>query len=224
MMRVSHLLFYIFSLAVGTGHLTVILVYFFGLIRDGKVNYISDILSSDKLYMNLMTFFVLLQLTVCFGFVRVHTPASNATSVLVELLFLALSWIGWCILIIQYEVNGEVSRLHYMGVGLFVCGGVVYFAFLIWELYNRDACVSWVLILLYISSAVLGFLFIVSYFAGSGTAWIFEHTAFIAFSLAHMVLFYQDMEGEAGGSVAGLFDGVRIELNFGCCVSRNTSV
>ena len=207
------MLFYIFSLAVGVGHLTVMLVYFFGLIRDGKVNYISDILSSNKLYMNLMTFFVLLQLTVCFGFVRVHTPASTATRVFTESLFLAVSWIGWCILISRYEVNGEVSRLHFMGVGLFVSGGVVYFAFLIWEMYDRDKCVSGLLVLLYISSAVLGGLFLISYFAGWGVSWIFEHTAFIAFSLAHMVLFYNDMEAEAGVSVAGLFDGIRIELD-----------
>lgn len=212
-MRVSYVLFYTFSLAVGVGHLAVLLIYFIGLIMDKKVNYISDILSSDKLYLNLMTFFVLLQLTVCFGFVRVHAPISNATRVLIELLFLTVSWIGWCILISRFEYNGDVSRLHFMGVGLFVTGGVVYFAFLIWEMYdaNREKGVSRVLVLLFISSAVLGVLFIITYFAGSSVSWIFEHCAFIAFSLAHIVLFSNDMEEEAGVSVADLFDNVRIE-------------
>ena len=75
----AHLCLNVFALLVGTCHIAVILVYFFGCVKDGSKNYISNILSNDKLYMNLMTFFVLLQLTVCFGFVRMHALTSSVT-------------------------------------------------------------------------------------------------------------------------------------------------
>jgi hypothetical protein len=209
----AHLCLNVFALLVGVCHITVILVYFFGCVGEGKATYISDILNDNKLYMNLMTFFVLLQLTACYGFVRVHARSSNVTRVLVESMFLAVSWIGWCILILQYKAHGGVSRLHFLGVGLFVSGGVVYFAFLIWEMYasNQAEDAGGVLIFLYCASVALGFLFILGFFCGWGSAWIFEHAAFIVFSLAHNYLFYVDVREEVGDLGSGIFDSLRIE-------------
>jgi hypothetical protein len=205
----AHFILSLFALSVGICHLVVILVYFFGLVHAGTAKYVSSLLSNDAMYMNLMTFFVLLQLTTCFGFVRLHTYWSTGLRIVTESLFLAISWIGWCILIICYKVEGSVSRLHYLGVGLFVTGGVIYFAFLIWELYrvNQNAYASWVLMLLYFASVFLGALFIIGFFLDWKSSWIFEHLAFTAFSLAHIFLFSVDMCAEH----ISMFKGVRIE-------------
>ncbi len=190
----AHVLLCVFALLVCAGHIAVILVHFFALVRDNRTNYVSDLLNHNKLYMHLMTFFVLLQLTACFGFVRLHAYFSTATRVAAESLFLSLSWIGWCVLILRFEDGEQVSRLHFLGVGLFVGGGVVYFAFLMWELYaaNEREGLSGVLVLLYLASVVLGALFIFGYFSGWELAWICEHCAFVLFSLAHSYLFYLD--------------------------------
>lgn len=213
MMLNAHLFLNLFALLVGISHITVILVYFFGCVKESKATYVSDMLNNDKLYMNLMTFFVLLQLTACYGFVRMHALSSNVTRVLIESFFLAVSWVGWCILLIQYKTNGDVSRLHFLGVGLFVGGGVVYFACLIWEMYasNKAEGAGGVLIFLYCASVVLGFLFILGFFFKWGSAWIFEHAAFVVFSLAHNYLFYVDVREEVGEMGHGLFDSLRIE-------------
>ena len=217
----AHVLLFVFALLVCVGHITVILVHFFGLVRNSNRtdSYVSDLLQHNKLYMNLMTFFVLLQLTACFGFVRLHAHWSTATRVAVESLFLSLSWTGWCVLIVFFEdssssssSNGgnggqqqqqQYSRLHFMGVGLFVGGGVVYFAFLMWELYvantttttelERSGASEWVLVFLYITSAVLALLFIIGYFSGWESAWIFEHCAFVVFSMSHGYIFSLDV-------------------------------
>ena len=193
----------LFSLMAGIGQIVVIMVYFFGLLRDNETEFVSDLLSSnDPLFVNVMTFFVLLQLTACFGFVRLHSPDSTSTRVAIESMFLTVSWVGWCVLILRYNNNNNtdgnnnndrrgVSKLHFLGVGLFLSGGVVYFAFLMWELYsrNRNGYASAALMLLYISSVVLGGLFIIGYFSGWSCAWIFEHCAFMLFSAAHIFLF-----------------------------------
>jgi hypothetical protein len=133
--------------------------------------------------------------------------------VFIESLFLAVAWVGWCILISKFDAGDEVSRLHFFGVGLFVSGGVVYFAFLIWELYdeNQEEWVCAVLVVLYVASTVLGLLFIYGYFAGWGAAWIFEHLSFTVFSLAHFFLFYIDMSDEVEAEGFGLFDSLRID-------------
>jgi hypothetical protein len=214
-MQSIHLLWSAFALVVCVCHITVILVYFLGLVKDHEKDYVSSILHHDRLYMNLMTFFVLLQLTACLGFVRIHARALNAVRVFIETLFLAVAWVGWCILISKFGTGSEVSRLHFLGVGLFVSGGVVYFAFLIWELYDvdREEWVSAILIVLYVASAVLGLLFIYGYFAGWEAAWLFEHLAFTIFSLAHFFLFYIDMNNEVEARGVGLFDSLRIDLS-----------
>ena len=210
----AHVLLSIFALLVGLGHIAVILVYFFGLVRDKKTDFISDILFRDRLYMNLNTFFVLLQLTACFGFVRLHAPFSTATRVALESMFLSVSWVGWCALNLKYNAVGEVSRFHFLGVGLFVSGGMVYFAFLMWELYvaNRRESVNWLLVLLYIMSVAFGGLFILGYFAEWAFAWIFEHFAFIVFSLAHSYLFWLDFcnAEEEEYVESAIFSGVKI--------------
>ena len=200
----AHVLLFAFALLVCFGHITVILVHFFGLVGDSNRtdSYVSDLLHHNKLYMNLMTFFVLLQLTACFGFVRLHACWSTATRVAVESLFLSLSWIGWCVLIVFFEDGGQYSRLHFMGVGLFVGGGVVYFAFLMWELYvanEREGASEWVLMFLYFTSAVLALLFIIGYFSGWESAWIFEHCAFVVFSMSHGYIFSLDVCSGEGG-------------------------
>jgi hypothetical protein len=164
--------------------------------------------------MNLNTFFVLLQLTACFGFVRLHAPLSTATRVALESMFLSVSWVGWCALNLKYNAEGEVSRFHFLGVGLFVSGGMVYFAFLMWELYvaNRRQNVNWLLVLLYIMSVAFGGLFILGYFAEWAFAWIFEHFAFIVFSLAHSYLFWLDFcsAEEEEYVESAIFNGVKI--------------
>lgn len=201
MKLVARVLLSLFALVVCVGHISVIFVHFFGLVREHKSDYVSDLLNHNKLYMNLMTFFVLLQLTACFGFVRLHARRSTVTRVAIESLFLSLSWIGWCVLIARFEDGDRVSRLHFLGVGFFVGGGVVYFACLMWELYERNAheCFSGVLVLLYIVSVFSGIFFIVGYFSDWKSAWIFEHCGFMVFSLAHSYLFYLDaMMGEEG--------------------------
>ena len=207
-MNIARVMLSLFSLMAGIGQIVVIMVYFFGLLRDNDSEFVSDLLSSDPLFVNIMTFFVLLQLTACFGFVRIHSPDSTSTRVAIESMFLTVSWVGWCVLILRYKdpdssggdgSSGGVSKLHFLGVGLFLSGGVVYFAFLMWELYsssnnnnrrNGNECyASATLMLLYISSVVLGGLFIVGYFSGWSSAWIFEHCAFMLFSAAHIFLF-----------------------------------
>ena len=216
-MQSAHLLWSAFALTVCVCHITVILVYFMGLVENNETDYVSSILHHNRLYMNLMTFFVLLQLTACLGFVRIHARTSNATRVFVESLFLAVAWVGWCVLISKFSAGDDVSRLHFLGVGLFVGGGMVYFAFLIWEMYDVDQeeWVSAVLILLYIASVVLGLLFIYGYFSGWEAAWICEHLAFTIFSLAHFFLFYIDMNVEVEVETGvGLFDSLRIDLNY----------
>jgi hypothetical protein len=192
----------IFALVVGIGHIVVIMVYFFGLIRDNDSEFVSDLLSSDPLYVNIMTFFVLLQLTACFGLVRLNSSRSTLFRVAVESVFLAVSWVGWCILIIRYRTDNGVSKLHFLGVGLFVSGGVVYFAFLIWEMYraNGNEYANATLMLLYISSIVLGFLFIYGYFSGWGSSWVFEHCAFMLFSASHIFLFCMESNGSSSSS------------------------
>ena len=217
----AHLCLNVFALLVGTGHIAVILVYFFGCVRDGSKNYISNILSNNKLYMNLMTFFVLLQLTACFGFVRMHALTSSVTRVFVECMFLAVSWIGWCVLIIRYKIHGEISYLHYLGVGLFVSGGVVYFAFLIWEMYASNEDEHSVLVFLYCATVVFAFLFILGFFSEWDCAWIFEHAAFLMFSVAHNYLFYVDVRDDVSEMGRGLFDSLRIEPKSVCFGNTN---
>jgi len=217
----AHLCLNVFALLVGTCHIAVILVYFFGCVKDGSKNYISNILSNDKLYMNLMTFFVLLQLTVCFGFVRMHALTSSVTRVLVECMFLAVSWIGWCVLILQYKIHGEIAYLHFLGVGLFVSGGVVYFAFLIWEMYASSVDEHSVLVFLYFATVVLALLFILGFFSEWDCAWIFEHAAFLMFSVAHNYLFYADARDDFGEMGRGLFDSLRIEPESVCFGNTN---
>ena len=213
----AHILLSVFALLVGLGHISVILVYFFGVIGDNKSDFISDILFRDRFYMNINTFFVLLQLTACFGFVRLHASSSTATRVALESIFLSVSWVGWCILNIRYNAVGEVSRMHFLGVGLFVSGGMVYFAFLMWELYvaNRRESVNWLLVILYFMSIAFGALFILGYFAEWASAWIFEHFAFMVFSLAHSYLFCLDLSGDIDGDEleeeSTIFDGMRID-------------
>jgi hypothetical protein len=192
----AHVLLSVFALTVGVGHMAVILVHLLGLIREGRASFVSDLLSHNRLYMNLNTFFVLLQFTACFGFVRLHSRTSSAARVATESLFLSLSWFGWCVLILRYEDGSNgVSKLHFLGVGLFVGGGVVYFAFLMWELYvaNERECFSGLLLLLYAASVVLGALFILGYFLGWESAWICEHCGFAVFSLSHSYLFFLDV-------------------------------
>jgi hypothetical protein len=194
----AHVLMTVFAMFVALGHVSVLLVYFFGVVRAKKTDFVSDILSRDRLYMNLNTFFVLLQLSACFALVRFHAPFSTAGRVAVESMFLSVSWVGWCVLNLKYNSGGEVSRMHFLGVGLFVSGGIVYFAFLMWELYmaNRRERVSGLLVLLYFMSVVFGGLFILGYFAGWTIAWVFEHSAFIVFSMAHSYLFWLDLCGD----------------------------
>lgn len=204
-----------FALVVSFGQFIVLLVYFWELVNDDKSNFVSDLLSHNRLYLNLMTFFVLLQLTACFGFVRLHSRLSSATRVAIESMFLALAWIGWCVLIVRYENGESISKMHFLGVGFFVGGGVVYFAFLIWELYEERNCDCSILCFLYTSSVTLGALFILGYFAGWVSAWIFEHLAFMTFSLSHAYLFYLDNACVKAGAhetqrVKCLLDGVRI--------------
>ena len=210
-----HICLNLFALLVGTCHIAVILVYFFGSLKDGSRNYISHILSNNRLYMNLMTFFVLLQLSVCFVFVRMHALTSSVTRVLVECLFLAVAWIGWCVLIIQYKIHGEVSHLHFLGVGLFVGVGMVYFAFLIWEMHASSEDEDSVLVSLYCATVVLAFLFILGFFCKWDCAWIFEHAAFLMFSVAHNYLFYADVRCDEEMR-RGLFDSLRIEPKHTC--------
>ena len=217
-MNVARMMLSLFALVVGFGHIIVIMVYFFGLIRNNDAEFVSDLLSSDQLYVNIMTFFVLLQLTACFGFVRLYSPDSTLCRVAVESMFLAVSWIGWCVLIIRYKSESGVSRLHFLGVGLFVSGGVVYFAFLMWEIYRRDGneYANFTLMLLYISSIVLGFLFICGYFSGWSSSWIFEHLAFMLFSAAHIFLFCmeaRDCPENNSNEASDFFNGVRIECD-----------
>jgi hypothetical protein len=210
-MYTARYLLSIFALLVGTGHITVILVYFLGLFRENKSDYVSDLLKNNVLYMNLMTFFVLLQLTACFGFVRLHAGRSTMTRLAIESMFLVMAWVGWCVLIVQS--HSGFSMLHFMGVGLFVGGSVVYFAFLIWELYvaTECECTSRVLVVCYVTSVILCALFIFGYMLGWSSAWIFEHSAFTVFSLAHSYMFWVDAGGYEERS--GMFDDIQIDLN-----------
>ena len=67
-MNVARMMLSLFALVVGFGHIIVIMVYFFGLLRNNDAEFVSDLLSSDRLYVNIMTFFVLLQLTACLAY------------------------------------------------------------------------------------------------------------------------------------------------------------
>ena len=201
----------VFALLVGVSHFIVIAFFFFGQISIGETKYVSNLISTDGLYMNIQTFFVLLQFTCCFGFVKLHSHRSAAA---LETLFLAIAWVGWSILILCYGSNSDVSDLHFMGVGLWFAGAVVYFAALIYELYsiNHNIYTSSVLFLLYISSVVLGTLFVIGFFNHWASAWIFEHCSFMAFSLAHIFLFVVDLCTDTAQGDPGIFKHVRIEL------------
>ena len=210
---VHHLALNVFALLVGVCHFGVISFYFFGLVSDGKARYVSNLISSDGLYMNLQTLLVLLQLTCCFGFVRFHS--SSRTRVAVETLFLCMAWAGWLILILCYGSVSGLSNLHFCGVAIFFCGVVVYFALLILELYfyyPASLVVSRVLMGLYLVSVVFGALFVIGFFNGWGAAWVFEHLAFMAFAASHFFLFLVDLcaEGVGGG---GMFGEMKIELS-----------
>jgi len=162
-----------------------------------------------------------LQLTACFGFVRMHAMTSSVTRVFVECMFLAVSWIGWCVLIIRYKIHGEISYLHYLGVGLFVSGGVVYFAFLIMEMYASNEDEHSVLVFLYCATVVFAFLFILGFFSEWDCAWIFEHAAFLMFTVAHNYLFYVDVRDDVSEMGRGLFDSLRIEPKSVCFGNTN---
>jgi hypothetical protein len=215
-MNVAHLVLNLCALLVGGGHFVVIVFYFAGQISLGEGKYVSNLISTDGFYMNIQTFFVLLQFTCCFGFVRLHSrrPAAG-----LESLFLAVAWTGWLVLILCYGSDSDTSTLHLLGVGVFFSGIVVYFACLIYELHsiNHNVFTSCVLFLLYIASIVLGTLFVVGFFSGWKAAWIFEHCSFMAFSLAHIFLFAVDVCTDTDQrSAHGMFNGVRIEPPASC--------
>jgi hypothetical protein len=162
----------------------------------------------------MQTFCVLLQFTCCFGFVRFHSPKSTGFRVAVETFFLVLAWVGWLLLILCYGSEADLSGVHYCGVAIFFCGVVVYFALLIFELYSVSdgVVVGVVLFGLYVTSIVFGGLFLVGFFSGWGVAWVFEHLAFMAFSLAHIFLFVVDLCTDTEQEKQGMFRGVRIKL------------
>jgi hypothetical protein len=110
-------------------------------------------------------------------------------------MFLIVAWVGWLLLILCYGSDSDLSGLHYCGVALFFCGVVVYFALLIFELYSVSVglVVGDVLFGLYVTSIVFGTLFIVGFFSEWGMAWVFEHLAFMAFSMSHIFLFAVDV-------------------------------
>jgi hypothetical protein len=188
----ARLVLNVFALLVGVGHAVVIGVYFGGLVSSRTPRYVSNLISSDRVYMNLMTFFVLLQLSVCFGFVRLHASSWRTA---VETVFLAIAWVGWLVLILCFGSVSETSQLHFLGVGLFFAGVVLYFIALIYEQYQASNSVvaSAVLFSLYLASMVLGALFLVGFFSGWDAAWVFEHLAFMMFAASHVFLFCVDL-------------------------------
>ena len=210
-MNGAHLMLNVFALLIGLCHFVLIAVYFGGLVEDGTSRYVSNLISSDALYMNLQTLFVLLQFTCCFGFVRFHATKSTAFRVAVETMFLIIAWVGWLVLILCYGSVSELSGLHFCGVGLFFCGVVVYFMLLIFELYSvsENMVVGGVLLGLYFTSIVFGTLFMVGFFNEWGAAWVFEHLAFMTFALSHVFLFAVDVCADVEVEM-GMFKDIRI--------------
>jgi hypothetical protein len=209
-MNAAHLLLNVLALLVGIGHFVVINIYFWGLVNSGAPQYVSNLISNNKVYMNIMTFFVLLQLSVCFGFVRLHS--STPWRAAAETVFLAVAWVGWLLLILCFGSVSEVSQLHFLGVGLFFSGVIVYFILLIYELYSSfsESVGGRVLFALYLASIVLGALFIVGFFYGWGSAWVFEHLAFMMFAASHIFLFCVDFFSSVEPQERSLFSDCRI--------------
>jgi hypothetical protein len=150
---------------------------------------------------------------VCFCFVRLHSSAPWRA--VVETLFLVIAWVGWLLLILCFGSVSEMSQLHFLGVGLFFSGVIVYFIFLIYERYaaSDSVLVSGVLFVLYMTAVVLGALFLIGFFHGWGVAWIFEHLAFMAFSASHIFLFCVDFMCEVKHREFNMFSQCRITLH-----------
>lgn len=208
----------VLAVAISVTEMCVLLVYFVPLTAgvpfwtwagnhsavhaiDWDDNYVSDLLFSDMVYRQLVTSLVGLHLTVCALFVvRLNWWVENSSLLVIELVLMIVSWIGWAILTADYHTEtGAISKGHFFGTGLFVFAGMLYFPLMAFNVYCRFPRQKWtglddMVFLLSIVSFLLCFgaaaYFIDSVLQGTEDfAWIFEHMAFIFFFAAHLFLF-----------------------------------
>jgi len=167
-------------------------------------NYVSDLLFNDMVYRQVVTSLVGLHLTVCAIFVvRLNWKVANSGLLVIELLLMIVSWIGWTILTADYHTaSGEISKGHFFGTGMFTFAGLLYFPLMAYNVFCRFPRQTWTgLDDLVFLLAIVSFLICMgaaAYFIDSVLlrteefAWIFEHTAFIFFFAAHLFLFVLD--------------------------------
>jgi hypothetical protein len=226
------------SFVVGAGQLGFILYYYIPLMQwradggggDGhRDTFISDFLFSDAVYRSVMTGFVALQLCICVLFVTRLRSRHDDGPILfcVEVSLFVCAWVGWTTLCAQYTTGHSMSKVHAVGVGLFIASSLLYVlmmsynVFLLFAKFNYIAAVEFILLALFLfTSIVLGCHFIYKALEGEPSAWVTEHLAFVFFVACHMLLFFIDygrdrVRGgvlQTGGPFAAPFNGLRIQL------------
>lgn len=173
-------------------------------------NYVSDLLFNDVIYKTSVSILVALQICVCAYFVvQLNQKKEGGCCLCVyfpvmalELFTLCLAWVGWVIVTSVYlDTNGKMTTGHILGAGLFISACGVYFILIMGNVFfsyrkkwSVGECFVFVLtILCFIISAVVGCLFVVSFFDHRiQFGWVFEHAAFILFVAAHIWLFIVD--------------------------------
>jgi len=174
-------------------------------VKQYDKNYVSDLLFHENTYRVIVSILVALQLCVCAAFVvqlnRRHVWCCIPVMAL-ELFTLCVAWVGWVIVTSVYlDSNGHMTIGHILGAGLFIAACGLYFVLIVinvlifyqtqWS--QREWAVFWLAIFCFLSAAVVGCIFVASFFIKHiQFGWMFEHAAFILFVAAQLWLFVVD--------------------------------
>jgi hypothetical protein len=194
------------AVVFGFFQIGLVSVYFAFYVHPPEVMFVSDLLYNDSEYMALMSVCVVGQLVFCVCYAFRHKKEFPYEF---YIMLLAISFVvtGWFLLNTFYiDSSNEITKTHAVGVCMFIVGDIIYMWFLVrdswyawWKretipLMLRAICIT----VLYGSCIAMGGLFMNSFInhhlasahtRTSTVSWIYEHTGYLLFTVAHVVFF-----------------------------------
>jgi hypothetical protein len=142
----------------------------------------------------------------------------NSTWWQLDVLCICISFVGWILLNSSYESdNGAITPAHYVGTGMFMVAGLVYFISMMCNIYSRRGT-HWIQFIVIVAviflSSLTGVAFITMHFIDICCGnWIFEHITLALFAFAHALFFTVDTPNIWEDCDKNPFENVKIVAN-----------
>jgi hypothetical protein len=198
--------FQLVAVSFGVFQICLIIVYLIFFVDPPETMFVSDLLFKDVIYMTLMSLCVVGQLVFCACYAFRHRkeyPFEFYTMIIA----VTSAVVGWFLLNSFYiNSSNEITVTHVVGVSLFILGSVVYMSFLVrdsWYAYIKTKthiflCRAVVITILSAACLALGGMFMDAFInhhivnsdvRTSTVSWVYEHTGYLLFTLAHVMFF-----------------------------------